>query len=175
MHGGKFGRFRFMLREDANFNYRVIVNVMFLIGKPVLYAINEAIAFQAAKFLFNIMAKTIWDVLRNMWIDTYIGSSNVIVINAGTNLMVIKFVNNAKAMTIEVEEVPVEVHHLIGKIEKYHDPIRRAYEIIMKKLGTAISPFNAFQMVIKSVNDTAGSDGLVPTLLVFGVYSRFTL
>jgi hypothetical protein len=66
MHGGKLGRFRFTLREDANFNYRVIVDVMFFIGKPVLHAINEAIAFQAAKLFLNITAKTIWDILRNM-------------------------------------------------------------------------------------------------------------
>jgi hypothetical protein len=59
MHGGKPGRFRFTLRENADFNYRVIVNVMFLTGKPVLYAINEAIAFQAAKFLPDITAKII--------------------------------------------------------------------------------------------------------------------
>jgi hypothetical protein len=170
MHGGKFGRFRFMLRENADFNYRVIVDVMFLTNKPVLHAINEVIAFQAAKLLFNITAKTIWDVLRNMWIDTYIGSPDVIVINAGTNLTVTKFVNNAKAIIIEIEKVPIEAYYLIGKIEKYHDPVRRAYEIIMKKFGAAISSSNAFQMAIKSVNDTAGPNGLVPTLLIFGAY-----
>jgi hypothetical protein len=59
MHDGKPGRFRFTLRKNANFNYRVIVDVMFLIGKLVLYAINEVIAFQAAKFLPNITAKPI--------------------------------------------------------------------------------------------------------------------
>jgi hypothetical protein len=174
MHGGKPGRFRFMLREDADFNYRVIVDVMFLTGKPVLHAINEIIAFQAAKFLPNITAKTTWDVLRNIWIATYIGSPDVIVINAGTNLMVTKFVNNAKAITIEVEEVPVEAYYLIGKIEKYYGPVRRAYEIIIKELGITISPSNALQMAIKSVNDTAGSDGLVSTLLIFGAYPRLT-
>lgn len=31
-----------------------------------------------------------------------------------------------------------------------------------------------FQMAIKAVNDTAGRDGLVPTLLVFGAYSPMT-
>jgi hypothetical protein len=66
------------------------------------------------------------------------------VINAGTNLTAIKFVNNAKAIIIEIKKVPVEAYYSIGKIEKYHGPVRRAYEIIMKKLGTAISPFNAF-------------------------------
>jgi hypothetical protein len=45
----------------------------------------------------------------------------------------------------------------------------------MEKLGIAISPFNALQMAIKSVNDTAESDGLVSTLLIFGAYSKLTL
>ena len=30
------------------------------------------------------------------------------------------------------------------------------------------------QMAVKAVNDTAGPDGLVPTLLVFGAYPRMT-
>jgi hypothetical protein len=30
----------------------------------------------------------------------------------------------------------------------------------------------ALQMTVKAINDTAGSDGLVPTLLVFGAYPR---
>jgi hypothetical protein len=29
-------------------------------------------------------------------------------------------------------------------------------------------------MAVKAVNDTAGSDGLVPTLLVFGAYPRIS-
>jgi hypothetical protein len=45
----------------------------------------------------------------------------------------------------------------------------------MKELGTAIFPLNAFQMAIKSVNDTAEPDDLVFTLLIFGAYPRFTL
>ena len=29
-------------------------------------------------------------------------------------------------------------------------------------------------MAVKAINDTAGPDGLVPTLLVFGAYPRLT-
>jgi hypothetical protein len=29
-------------------------------------------------------------------------------------------------------------------------------------------------MAVKAINDSAGPDGIVPTLLVFGVYSRLT-
>jgi hypothetical protein len=58
--------------------------------------------------------------------------------------MVTKFVNNAKAIIIEIKEVSIEAYYLIGKIEKYYNPVRRAYEIIMKKLGITISSSNAF-------------------------------
>uniref|UniRef100_A0A093V6J0 Transposon Ty1-NL2 Gag-Pol polyprotein n=1 Tax=Talaromyces marneffei PM1 TaxID=1077442 RepID=A0A093V6J0_TALMA len=37
-----------------------------------------------------------------------------------------------------------------------------------------ISTEAALQMAVKAVNDTAGPDGLVPTLLVFGAYPRMT-
>jgi hypothetical protein len=33
---------------------------------------------------------------------------------------------------------------------------------------------NQVQMAVKAVNDTAGSDGIVPTLLVFGTYPRMS-
>jgi hypothetical protein len=78
-------------------------------------------------------------------------------------------------MIIKVENVPIEAYHAIGKIERYHNPIRKAYEIIIEELGTAISLSNAFQMAVKTVNDTAGPDGLVPTFLMFGAYPRLTL
>jgi hypothetical protein len=49
-------------------------------------------------------------------------------------------VNNAKIMAIEVEEIPVKAHYSIGKIEKYHAPMKRAFEIIIANLGNTIIP-----------------------------------
>jgi hypothetical protein len=37
-------------------------------------------------------------------------------------------------MAIEVKEVPVEAHNTIGKVERYHFPLRRSYEIIRDEL-----------------------------------------
>jgi hypothetical protein len=59
MHGKAFGRFRFTIRDNANFNARFIVDVIYIRKKPVLYAVNEATTFQAAKFLTNMQADTI--------------------------------------------------------------------------------------------------------------------
>jgi hypothetical protein len=51
LYGGASGRFRFTIRDDIEFNYKLIVDVMYINRKPVLYVVNEATIFQAAKFL----------------------------------------------------------------------------------------------------------------------------
>jgi osmotically-inducible protein OsmY len=78
-------------------------------------------------------------------------------------------------MAIEVKEVPVEAHNSIGKVERYHIPLRRSYEIIRDEFnGEQIDREIILQMAVKAVNNSAGPDGIVPTLLVFGVYPRMT-
>ena len=52
--------------------------------------------------------------------------------------------------------------------------IRRAFEVITADLGQTTSPEHVLQMAIKAINDTAGPDGLIPTLLVFGTYPRLS-
>jgi hypothetical protein len=42
-------RFKFTLRDDVNFNYSVIVNVMYVENSSILHVIDEATRFQAAR------------------------------------------------------------------------------------------------------------------------------
>ena len=174
MHGSAPGRFRFTLHDDIEFNYRVIIDIMYINRKPVLHAIDEATAFQAARFMTNMTAKTTWDTLRTMWVDMYVGPPDVVVTDAGTNLTAMEFRANAHAMAIKVEEVPVEAHNSIGKVERYHHILKRAYEVISADLETTVTSDHILQMAVKAVNDTAGPNGLVPTLLVFGTYPRIS-
>jgi hypothetical protein len=95
--------------------------------------------------------------------------------DAGTNFVGNEFVNNARILAIEIEEIPVKAHHLIGKVERYHGPIRRAFEIITADLDNDVISDNALQMAVKAVKDTAGPNGLVPTLLLFETYPRLSL
>jgi hypothetical protein len=85
-----------------------------------------------------------------------------------------KFVNNAKIIAIKIEEIPVKAHHSIGKIEKYHAPVKRAFKIITANFGNTITSEHVLQMAVKAVNDTAGPNGLVPILLVFGTFPRIS-
>lgn len=76
-------------------------------------------------------------------------------------------------MGIIVKNVPVEAHHSIGLVERYDGPLCRIYSIITAELPE-IKPELALQISFKALNDLAGPDGLVPTLLVFGAYPRMT-
>jgi hypothetical protein len=105
-------------------------------------------------------------------VNTYAGPPDVIVTNAGKSFVEAEFVANARIIAIEVEKVPVKAHNSIGKIERYHGPLKRAFEIIFANFGNTITPDHMLQMAVKAVNDTAGPDGLIPILLVFGIYPR---
>ncbi|KAI0991310.1 hypothetical protein K3495_g16877, partial [Podosphaera aphanis] len=95
--------------------------------------------------------------------------------DAGSNFSSHEFRQYAASMTIITKEVPVEAHQSIGVVERYHGPLRRAYIIISQELsGKGISRDMILQMAVKAINDTAGPDGLVPTLLVFGTYPRMS-
>jgi hypothetical protein len=63
----------------------------------------------------------------------------------------------------------------MGIVERYYAPLRRAYEIVTEELrGYPVRKPALLQMAVKAVNDIAGPNGLVPTLLVFGTYLRMS-
>ena len=76
-------------------------------------------------------------------------------------------------MAISTKAVPVEAHWSVGLVERAHPALRRAYQIITDECKN-IQKELALQMAVKAVNDTAGPDGLVPTLLVYGAYPRMS-
>ena len=123
-------RFKFTLKKDVDFNYEIIVDVMYLDGKPVLHAVDAATAFQAGRFLKSMSAKDTWEALRQCWIDTYLGPPDIVTYDADTNFDSMEFRAEAKILGIKCHQIPVEAHWSIGKVEKYHAPIRRAYDII---------------------------------------------
>jgi hypothetical protein len=45
LKGATLRRFKFNLRDDYDFNYEIIVNIMYLNSKPVLYIVDSRISF----------------------------------------------------------------------------------------------------------------------------------
>ncbi|KAI1002482.1 hypothetical protein K3495_g5721 [Podosphaera aphanis] len=116
-------------------------------------------------------AAHVWDMLRLCWIDVYNGPPEVIVHDAGTNFDSAEFRKNANSMSVGIKCISTESHHSIGGLERYHGPLRRSFKIIDQELPDTSKKIK-LQMAIKAINDTAGPNGIVPTLLVFGAYPR---
>jgi len=72
-------------------------------------------------------------------------------------------------MAIKVKEVPIKAYNSIKKVEQYHAPLYRVYKIISLELEDASEELT-LQIAVKAVNDSAGLNRLVPTLLVFSAY-----
>lgn len=107
--------------------------------------------------------------------DVYLGPSEIMVVDQGKNLISKGMQYMAREIGVTVKAVPVEAHHSIGMVERYRPILRRAYDILKKEMKEkGILPNNLLQMAVKALNNTAGPDGLVPTLLVFGAYPRMT-
>ncbi|KAI1004852.1 hypothetical protein K3495_g3366 [Podosphaera aphanis] len=175
LKGKSPGRFKFNLRDELNFNYSIIIDIMYIDGKPVLHVVHEATRFQAARWLDKLSSKHTWDTLRQCWIDTYVGSPDWIINDAGANFVGKEFIQHASSLAMRTKSVPVEAHWSIGIVERYHHMLRRAYKIVVEELkGSGINKEMALQMAVKAMNDSAGPDGLVPTLLVFGTYPRMS-
>lgn len=59
-------------------------------------------------------------------------------------------------------------------VERYQEPIRSAFRIINIEIPS-IDQECALQYAVKSVNDSFGPEGLLPTLLVYGALPRLRL
>jgi di/tripeptidase len=100
---------------------------------------------------------------------------DILISDASKNFASKEFRQHAATMDSDIKEVPVEAHNSVGKVERYHGPLRRAYEILSNELPSLSTNKEVIlQMAVKAVNDSAGPDGIVPTLLVFGAYPRMT-
>ena len=74
-------------------------------------------------------------------------------------------------MGIKVKIVPVEAYNSIGIVEYYYGPIWHAYLIITTEIQ-GIDKDIVLQIAFKAINNTAGPDGLVSTLLVYSTLPR---
>jgi hypothetical protein len=109
--------------------------------------------------------------LRTCWIDTYLRPPDLITYDARKNFVSNEFKQYASVIGVGTKRVPVKAHNSIGIVKRYHSLIRRAYQIIVSEIPK-LNKDMALQMAFKAINDSAGPDSLVPTLLVFGAYLR---
>jgi hypothetical protein len=67
--------------------------------------------------------------------------------------------------------VLVKAHNSISIVKRYHSLIQRAYQIIVSEIPELDKDI-VLQMAFKAINNSAGLNSLVLTLLVFKAYLK---
>jgi hypothetical protein len=91
MHDKSPDRFKFKLRDDLEFNYCIVVNIMYVENSLILHVIDEVTRYQVVRWLKNITAKHTWKTLRLCWIDVYLSLLEYIQHDAEKNFVSTEF------------------------------------------------------------------------------------
>lgn len=105
------------------------------------------------------------------WIDVYLGPPDVVTHEAGKQIMARVLQVSAEMMNIQTKAVPIKTVNSMSLVERYHGPLRRAYKLIQSE-SPDLCDKEVLQIAVRSINDAIGTDGLVPTLLVYGTLPR---
>jgi hypothetical protein len=76
-------------------------------------------------------------------------------------------------MGTKVKITLIEAYNFIGIIEYYYGLIQYTYLIIMAKVN-GINKDTILQIAFKAINDFAGPNNIILTLLVYGTLPRIT-
>ena len=99
---------------------------------------------------------------------------NVIRVDQEASFNCEKFMSICDNFWITLQYSGVESHNSIAKGERYHAPLRRIYKLLTNN-NPNLTKSLALRYALKGINDTANINGLVPSLLVFGVVPSFPL
>lgn len=109
--------------------------------------------------------------MRRCWIDIYIERPDLVTHDAGKQFVTKVFQTNSALLHVDTKCVPIESPNSMSYVERYHTQIRHAYKIVTTEAPDLDAGVEQ-QIALKSVNDSIGPDGLVPTLLVYGSLPR---
>lgn len=93
-------QFQFNLKNDYNFNYEILINVIHLDNRNVSHMIDIYTAFQEAYFLFLISAKDAWETLCLLWIIINEKTLDIITNEIGINFVLVEFRNEVKIIVV---------------------------------------------------------------------------
>lgn len=161
-------RFKAAIPNDRIiFNQTISVDLLWLHERPVLHVLDDQTGYRNATFLKSKSAEDIWNAFLGCWATVYVGYPSKIRSDQESALTSEQFLRYASAHGVELEFTGVSSHNSMGKVESAHGPLRRIYRMLTDNYPE-LSDNLRLRFSIKALNDTAGTKGLVPSLLVYG-------
>lgn len=70
--------------------------------------LDRDIKFEATKTICSESSTTVWESIRECWIDVYLGPPELIVYDSGRNFIEKEFNSKAEVLDIRTMEIPIE-------------------------------------------------------------------
>eukprot|EP00171_Calliarthron_tuberculosum_P000524 IDg524t1 len=163
------GRFRVSLpEEDVVFNRTVMMDLMFLESQPVLHIICKDTLFSTAVLLTDgSTTKDVWRAYIRHWVNVYVGYSKIVHTDQGTQFVSDTWKSLLHSAGIKHHVSGIQSHNALGVGERYHAYLRRIFEKVRSE-HPRMDQHDVLSISVHAMNTTAGPNGLIPTLLVFG-------
>jgi hypothetical protein len=100
------------IKDECNFNYEIVIDVVQLNGISVLHVIGTGTSFQSARFLKSLSARDTWDALYQCWIHVSQGSPDHITHDLGTNFA-LEELSTSVVHTIHISASHLLPHYII--------------------------------------------------------------
>eukprot|EP00171_Calliarthron_tuberculosum_P006057 IDg6057t1 len=150
------------------------MDIMSLERAPVLPIVCKDTLFSTAVFLSGESTNDVWIAYLRFWVNAYIGYSKTIHTDRGPQFDSDRWRNLLRSSGIQRQDSGIESHNTISVGEKYHDFLRRIYRKVRIE-HSKVAKEECLSLAVHAMNNNAGPQGLVPTLLVFGVVPQMPL
>lgn len=158
--------------EKIVFNRLILLDLMYLDGLPVLHVVDNYTLFSAATFLTEEeTSEAIWRAYLQCWVTPYVGHPDLMHTDQGPQLISGQWRALLAPNGMKHLESGVESHNSLGAGERYHAFMRQLL-LRVRAAHPTVDREHALSLADWTMNQTAGTHGLVPSLLVFGELPR---
>lgn len=131
---------------------------------------EEGTRYSAARFLPNVSRKKIWSTILTFWAFISTGLPNQMLLDQGSQFGPL-FVQLDALSNVYMQHTGVEAHSGLCLGVRCHQTLRNTYRKIIHLLPKC-NRDHFLAASITAMNDTLGSEGLVPSALVVGEFPK---
>jgi transposase InsO family protein len=154
------------------FNRKIALDLMVINGNYLLHVVDTDAGFGAAQYLHGQSTEDVWATFIECWAAVYSRMPDIMATDQGSCFTAERWKELAGENGIVMQLSGVQAHNALGIGERYHAPLRR----IVNKIDCStpgMAKETVLKLAVKTMNDTMGPSGLVPSYLVFGSLPRF--
>jgi hypothetical protein len=158
--------FQVCFPDDVVFNQQVLFDIFWIDKRPALSVVDSGTNFCAARFLAAENVSTVWNTFLEAWSLMYVGIPGSMLTDQGCVFLCTEWKQACEHGKVSLRHTGTESHNSLGAGEQIHSRIRTIYNKISVDHPN-LQPSIRLSITVKELNDTAGPDCLVPSLLVF--------